>query len=157
MLFHIKMGMVDKGASVEFLSQFPHEKEILMPPLTGLEVVSKPWIEGTTIVVDLRLNCNRSDLTIEQVIGKMKRSHLDLIDLMYEDLRFSGAPQRAMLSLTGLRHESAGRDAAEFNLAKNYRAATERALAAQKDVMDALGEKASWIQNLALPRRWLQV
>lgn len=144
MLFHIKMGMVDKGASVEFLSQFPHEKEILMPPLTGLEVVSKPWIEGTTIVVDLRLNCNRSDLTIEQVIGKMKRSHLDLIDLMYEDLRFSGAPQRAMLSLTGLRHESAGRDAAEFNLAKNYRAATERALAAQKDVMDALGEKASW-------------
>lgn len=144
MLFHIKMGMVDKGASVEFLSQFPHEKEILMPPLTGLEVVAKPWIEGTTVVIDLRLNCNRSDLTIEQVIGKMKRSHLDLIDLMHEDLHHSGAPRRALLSLTGLRQESEARDAAEFNLAKNYRAATERALAAQKDVMDALGEKSSW-------------
>ena len=111
-VLEIKMGMVDKGASVDFLSQFPAEKEILMPPLTGLEVVSKPWIDGSTLVVDLRLNCNRSDLTIEQVIGKMKRSHLDLIDLMCEDLRYSGAPQRALLSLTGLRQESVAREAA---------------------------------------------
>ena len=67
MLFHIKMGMIDRGASVEFLSQFPIEHEILFAPLTGLEVASKPWVEGSTVVVDLRLSCNHADLTIEQV------------------------------------------------------------------------------------------
>ena len=67
MLFHIQMGMVDRGASVGEFSQFPREAEILFAPLTGLEVVSKPWIEGRTIVVDLRLSTNTKDLTIEEV------------------------------------------------------------------------------------------
>eukprot|EP00966_Prymnesium_polylepis_P271693 6277259-Prymnesium_polylepis.2 len=59
--------MVDRGASVQFASQFPKEAEILFAPLTGLEVVSKPWIDGRTIVVDLRLSTNTKDLTIEEV------------------------------------------------------------------------------------------
>ena len=32
------MGMVDRGADISWLSQYPHEKEILFAPLTGLEV-----------------------------------------------------------------------------------------------------------------------
>ena len=144
MLFHIKMGMIDKGANVSFLSQFPSECEILFAPLTGLEVTSRPWVEGSTVVVDLRLNCNHSTLTIEQVIGKMKRSHIDLIDLMIDDLTYSGAPQRALLSLTSLKAESSSREASEFNIAKNYSSATARALAAQKDCLNSLGDRSSW-------------
>ena len=152
MLFHIKMGMIDRGASVSFLSQFPAENEILFAPLTGIEVVSRPWVEGTTVVVDVRLNCNFHDRTLEEVIGKMHQSHLSLIDLMYDDLLHSGAPPRALLSLTGLRKESAGRDSSEFNVAKHYRAATERVLAAQKDCMEALGEASSWESEADGPR-----
>ena len=33
------MGMVDRGASLDWLSQYPHEREILWPPLTALEVL----------------------------------------------------------------------------------------------------------------------
>ena len=67
MLFEIRMGMIDRGADVSLLSQFPTEKEILFAPLTGLEVASVPRVQGGIIVVELRLSCNLQDLTIEQV------------------------------------------------------------------------------------------
>lgn len=40
-LFEAQMGMVDRGAQLDWLSQYPHEKEILLPPLTAIEV--RPW------------------------------------------------------------------------------------------------------------------
>ena len=56
---------------------------ILFAPLTGLQVVSKPWVEGSTIVIDLRLNCNHSDLTIEQVFFVARTGSLVLTCLVY--------------------------------------------------------------------------
>jgi hypothetical protein len=56
-----------QGGDVQWVSQFPGEKEILFAPLTGLEVAGDPVVEGSTIVVELRLNCNLHDMTIEEV------------------------------------------------------------------------------------------
>jgi hypothetical protein len=36
-VFEIQAGRVDVGASIQFLSQYPGEKEYLMPPLSCLE------------------------------------------------------------------------------------------------------------------------
>jgi hypothetical protein len=72
-VFEIQMGMVDRGADVQWCSQFPCEAEILFAPLTGLEVVGSPTVEGQVIVVELRLNCNLHDLTIEQILSKMQK------------------------------------------------------------------------------------
>ena len=72
-VFEIQMGMIDRGAAVQWCSQFPEEAEILFAPLVGLEVVGNPGVEGTTIVVELRLNCNLHDLTIEQILAKMQK------------------------------------------------------------------------------------
>ena len=58
MLFEVRMGMIDRGADVSLISQFPTEQEILFAPLTGLEVASVPRVEGDVIVVELRLSCN---------------------------------------------------------------------------------------------------
>ena len=33
----MQMGMVDRGADLSWLSQYPHEREVLLPPLTGIE------------------------------------------------------------------------------------------------------------------------
>ena len=38
-IFEIKMGMIDRGANLAWISQYKHEKEILFAPLTGLEVI----------------------------------------------------------------------------------------------------------------------
>ena len=69
MLFVIRMGMIDRGADVEWVSQFPTESEIVFAPLTGLEVVSHPKLDDQrkTIIVELRLSCNLKDKTMEEV------------------------------------------------------------------------------------------
>ena len=35
-IFEMQMGMVDRGADLAWLSQYPHEREVLLPPLTGI-------------------------------------------------------------------------------------------------------------------------
>ena len=65
-----------------------------------------PWVEGKTIVVELRLTCNLSDHTIDKVIAKMKRSHTELIDMMLDDFGRVEAPSRALLPLRGLLAEA---------------------------------------------------
>ena len=66
-LHHV--AVIDRGADLSLLSQFPAEQAILFAPLTGLEVISVPRIEFGVIVVQLRLSCNLSDATIEQCVS----------------------------------------------------------------------------------------
>ena len=37
-LFQFEVGDIDHGASLSFLSQYPNEDEVLIPPLSYLEV-----------------------------------------------------------------------------------------------------------------------
>ena len=71
-VFEIQQGMIDRGADIGWLSQYPHEEEILFAPLTGLEVQSTSC-EETVLVVGVSLSVNLSSLTIEQVIGKFRK------------------------------------------------------------------------------------
>jgi hypothetical protein len=72
-VFEMQMGMIDRGAPLKWCSQFPGEEEILFAPLTGLEVVGTPKVEESAIIIELRLNCNLHDLTIEQILAKMQK------------------------------------------------------------------------------------
>ena len=87
-----RMGMVDRGADISWLSQFAHEKasaallrhvppsshpipsattprktaqEVLFPPLMALEVLSS-GVENRLMVVDARLSLNMMSQTLEQ-------------------------------------------------------------------------------------------
>ena len=64
-VFEMQMGMTDRGANVAWLSEFPHEAEILFAPLTGMEVRGSR-VEGAMQVYEVRLTVNMSALTIEQ-------------------------------------------------------------------------------------------
>ena len=50
-LFEIHMGLVDRGAQLGWLSQYPTESEILFAPLTTMEIVGLRT-EGTVVVGD---------------------------------------------------------------------------------------------------------
>ena len=52
-LFEISQGFVARGAAISWLSQYPNEEEILLPPLSVLEVVGT-HVEGAVLVVELR-------------------------------------------------------------------------------------------------------
>ena len=52
-------GMVDRGADISFISQYPHEQEILFAPLTGIECQDIK-VEGSVLVVNVRLSINLS-------------------------------------------------------------------------------------------------
>lgn len=51
-IFEIHQAMVDRGADLSWLSQYPHEAEVTFPALTALEVRDS-HVEGSTIVVEM--------------------------------------------------------------------------------------------------------
>ena len=65
-VFEIQMGMIDRGANIGRLSQYPHEAEILFAPLTGLEVQSTR-VEGAVLFIAVRLSVNLRSLTFDEV------------------------------------------------------------------------------------------
>lgn len=93
LVLEMRMGMVNRGAYLGWLSQYPQEQEILLPPLTGLEVLHHTE-EGFTLNADgstktgtlvykMDLNCNLQSKTIEQVIAT---------DIVFLRRRFSCTP-----------------------------------------------------------------
>ncbi|CAK0862588.1 unnamed protein product [Prorocentrum cordatum] len=71
-ILEIQTGMIDRGADLSWISQYPHERELCFPPLTSLQVLGTS-VEGMVLVVSLRLNLNLTSMTIEDVIGKRRK------------------------------------------------------------------------------------
>ena len=138
MLFEIQMGMVDRGAPVKWCSQYPQEEEILFAPLTGLQVVGNPAVEAHTIIIDIRLSCNLHDLTIEQVIAKMKKTHLDLVHTIKMDMLLLGFSESALRPLAEHSKKYNNQAGQRFNSADNYKLATNDALDAKLEVCSQL-------------------
>ena len=103
----------------------------MFPPLTGLEFLHHRVEDGHILIVAVRPSVNLSSLTIEKVIAKMQTSHVQLLDLLTDGLRFVGVPPKALQPLSSLRQRATQRDAAWYNATNNYRDATNHALDAQ--------------------------
>jgi len=82
-----QQGMVNRGADLSWLSQYPHEREILFGPLTGVEVLGVRTEDSTVIVIECALSINLTASTIEQVIGKRKKLLQDMADNSIVELR----------------------------------------------------------------------
>jgi hypothetical protein len=142
-VMEMQQGMIDRGADLSWLSQFPHEAEVCFAPLCALEV-KRSRVDGATIVVDVRPSVNQGALTLGEVVAKMQRSHLQLVELLAADLRFAGAPARALSTLEAAGDAAAKREPEYFLVPANYKAATDAALDAQREAFDALRHPAVW-------------
>ena len=58
-VMEVQQGMVNRGASISDLSQYPHEREILFGPLTGIEVLGTR-IDGSLVVIECGFSINLS-------------------------------------------------------------------------------------------------
>ena len=89
-----KMGMVDRGATLDWLSQYPHEQEILLPPLTAMEVINITDFEVRLVddlefkvrKLEVRLNTNLISMTIESLLGVRKKQVSELIEIVEKDM-----------------------------------------------------------------------
>jgi hypothetical protein len=81
-----------RATTLPSLSQYPHEREILFPPLLALEILHDRKQESI-LFVTMRPSVNLSSMTIEAGIAKMQSSHVQLLDLLTDELRFIGVPR----------------------------------------------------------------
>ena len=106
-VFEMQTGMVDRGASISVLSQYPWEEEILFAPLLGMEVL-RTRVDGGVLVVMLRLTVNLTALSLEQQLSKRKRLFLQMCEALRDDLKYDHAHDQAWEALAVLRRGTDG-------------------------------------------------
>ena len=93
MLFEFQVGDVDRGSSISFLSQYPGEEEILIPPLSFLEIIGDPWVQqtakGAVKVYPARINCNLKSRTVEEIEARRKVDFIAMKPYLLHDLKQS--------------------------------------------------------------------
>ena len=103
-VLEMQQGMVDRGADVSSFSQYPHEREILFGPLTGIEVLGTR-IDGSVLVVECTFSVNLTALTLEQVVGQRKKIINDIASLARHDIREHLANRRELQAVSLARFE----------------------------------------------------
>ena len=94
------MGLHCRGAELGWLSQYPHEEELAFPPLTQVELHSTR-IDGSTIVVHTRVQTPQAEGTSDDMVAKMKNSHLQLVDMLMNEMIQTQVPAGRYRSLQG--------------------------------------------------------
>jgi hypothetical protein len=130
-VYEMDMGMIDRGADLSMMSQYPHEKEILFAPLTGLEVQGTVR-KGSVLHITTRLNTNLKAQTIEEMQSKMKSVHINLIDILKENLEGVGIVELGALQQHRLEAEQTPELA--FNEPEFYLKMTTKGLNCKQDI-----------------------
>jgi hypothetical protein len=140
-LFQFDVGDIDRGASLSFLSQYPNEDEVLIPPLSYLEVMGEPFFkntdEGEVTVYPARINCNLKSKTIEEIKGHRQKEILAMLPYL------NGALQRDMPVLVEAL-------AADFKLAENKLDALQAQISREFVALStklATPENISWLNQ----------
>ena len=101
-LFEIDVGSIDRGAPLSFLSQFPGENEILIPPLSYLEVMGAPYTmalgKAEVTVYPARINCNLKSQTMEQIEARRSADLLAQGPYLREEFKRDVPPVLRLLS-----------------------------------------------------------
>ena len=117
-VFECNQGMTSRGADISWLSQYPHEQEILFGPLTALEVIGTN-AEDSMLVICVRLSVNLASPTLERVIGKMQSAHLDLLSILQTKIARE-SPQEVP-KLLKLRAQAEAESPDFFNAAESFK------------------------------------
>eukprot|EP00966_Prymnesium_polylepis_P174211 4030738-Prymnesium_polylepis.1 len=137
--------MIDRGADISYLSQYPHEAETLFAPLTGLEVQSTR-VQGSVLVVGVGLSVNLTALTIDQVLAKRKKIVESAVDGAALEARAavlaSEAPEFAEAAEDSVRMVTEGgllsREAEWFNDDVNLSWAVDRVVKVKANLLKVL-------------------
>lgn len=176
-IFEIAVGQVDRGASLKVLSQYAGEEEILMPPLSNLEVVGDAWMDEGCMVVPLRINVNLKSATIDELVERRKLLHMDMLhnltseaalalenhalsaNLLHGSLLHAlvvAAGQRLMDEYRSKGSEHGARDPEEFNEDAKYKLLINEAVDYKRQVI-VLALVTGWYSGEATDHFWIPV
>eukprot|EP00325_Prymnesiales_sp_UTEX-LB-985_P002783 CAMPEP_0174705770 /NCGR_PEP_ID=MMETSP1094-20130205/8869_1 /TAXON_ID=156173 /ORGANISM="Chrysochromulina brevifilum, Strain UTEX LB 985" /LENGTH=1050 /DNA_ID=CAMNT_0015903971 /DNA_START=465 /DNA_END=3614 /DNA_ORIENTATION=+ len=156
-IFEMEMGMIDRGADMSWLSQYPHEKEILFPPLIGEQALST-HVNEDTLIVDTRLNLNMKSSTLEEVMSKRRKLIEDTKDGIAAEVRtqmagsgfeevgvrmFEAEVRRKQVLYIGGSDEK--RDAEWFNVDGNFKTAISAVVDAKEESMTDEKARLRWM------------
>lgn len=111
--------------------------------MCGLEV-QRSRVEAALLVLELKLSLNLRDRTIEELLTKMRSSHVSLVDMLLDEFRLAGAPLKALAPLTICREEALNEQPSEYNDPRHYSKRTQKALDAQEQVFELVSEARMW-------------
>ena len=79
-----ELGQVDRGADISWLSEFPHEQEIVFPALSNIEFIGKAYrevtAEGFILVFKIRISANSRGYTLEEIRETPKVQFLNFLE-----------------------------------------------------------------------------
>jgi len=136
-IFEMRMGMVDRGADLSWLSQYPHEKEVLLPPLTGVEALGSD-VEGNMLMIESRFSLNLAAQTLEQVLSRRRKMLMDMAYGIELDLReaLTDRPAQCELAIkilrSGLEYAAYQHTPEWFNNDDNFAAIMQNTLYLQR-------------------------
>ena len=137
-IFEMQMGMVDRGADLTWLSQYPHEREVLLPPLTGIEALATD-VEGSMLIIHSRLSLNLAAHTLEQVLSRRRKMLLDMtagIELEMRDALGEGMVKFGISILKrALEYGPLSRDVEWFNDDENFAHVMQQTLYLQHGIV----------------------
>ena len=142
-VLELQTNMLSSPADLSWLSQYPHERECAFPALTGHELVGTR-VDGSCVIVELRLSTKPGAETLHERITKLKRSHLQLIDHYLEDMRVCEVPEKALGRLRALQSTHRRYEQGHFNNPDKYVSSTEAAVAAQRVALSKLAHPSTW-------------
>jgi WD40 repeat protein len=143
-LMVMEMGMVDRGAQLDWLSQYPEEREILLPPLTGMEVHVDEVTADDVRQLTMRLNINLRSTTLEQLLSARQKELSELAHMVHKDLREcrpEGDIPRRLARVDQMMHEISQEDAAALN-------ENERFVRTTEDVLQQLPRRGDQLESL---------
>ena len=157
-VFAISQGRFDRGAELDWLSQYPYEKEVLFAPVAGVEVLDARLLdepldeegERTIIEVDLRITVNMTALPVEKVVSKTRSAHLQLVDILRGDLLSAGVPSFGLGAFDIMSKQILETPPSWYNDMHNFNRAVADTLTEQREMFYWLAEERAWLDDDAV-------
>lgn len=142
-VLELHTGLNSRGADLAWLSQYPHERECCFVPSTGHELMTSR-VDGTCVIVELQLAVQGELETLSEILTRLKRSHLQLIDTYLDDMKSCEVPEKALGRLRDLANVHSRYAQSYFNNPEKYRASTAAAVDAQRQALSRLAHPSTW-------------
>ena len=131
-VYEVTEGHIDQGADISKLSFYPGEAEKFYRPLSMMQVIGNR-IEGTTLVLTLRVNVNTKVSTLEELRQRKKLELTAKSQMLERETRESIAVKTAgdasrLGDLEMLKEELTSTDALEFNKLPRFVELNEKVL-----------------------------